>query len=75
MATIELQAPLTEDHTLTVQLPPTVKPGDQVVVRLTQLESASTLERPLLDLPLHHIGPWPDDLSLQREDMYGDEGR
>ena len=26
-------------------------------------------------LPVHDLGPWPDGLSLRREDMYGDDGR
>lgn len=74
MATIELELPLTEDHILTVQLPATVKPGDAVVVRLTPAARLHS-EHPLLDLPLHNIGPWPEDLPLRREEMYGDNGR
>ena len=27
------------------------------------------------DLPKHDFGPWPEGLSLRREDMYGDDGR
>lgn len=27
------------------------------------------------DLPAHDLGPWPEGLSLRREDLYGDEGR
>jgi predicted RNase H-like HicB family nuclease len=26
-------------------------------------------------LPLDNVGPWPEDLSLRREDMYGDDER
>jgi hypothetical protein len=25
--------------------------------------------------PVHDVGPWPEGLSLRREDMYGDDGR
>jgi len=28
-----------------------------------------------LDFPVISVGKWPDDLSLSREDMYGDDGR
>ncbi|MES9903349.1 MAG: DUF2281 domain-containing protein [Sedimenticola sp.] len=28
-----------------------------------------------LDFPVDDLGPWPDGLSLHREDMYGDDGR
>jgi hypothetical protein len=27
------------------------------------------------DLPRHDLGPWPNGLSLRREDIYGDDGR
>ena len=26
-------------------------------------------------LPVHDLGPWPDGLSLRREDMYGGDDR
>lgn len=29
----------------------------------------------LLDFPVDDLGPWPEGLSLQREEMYGDGGR
>lgn len=28
-----------------------------------------------LDFPTDDLGSWPEDLSLRREDMYGDDGR
>ena len=28
-----------------------------------------------LDFPVMSVGTWPNDLSLSREDMYGDDGR
>jgi hypothetical protein len=28
-----------------------------------------------LDLPVIDLGPWPENLSLRREDMYGDDER
>ena len=28
-----------------------------------------------LDFPTISVGNWPEDLSLRREDMYGDDGR
>ncbi|MGD0959473.1 MAG: type II toxin-antitoxin system VapB family antitoxin [Methylomonas sp.] len=27
------------------------------------------------DFPVISVGEWPDDLSLRREDLYGDDGR
>ena len=34
----------------------------------------ATADEPL-DFPTDDLGPWPEDLSLRREDMYGDDGR
>lgn len=28
-----------------------------------------------LDFPVDDLGPWPEGLSLRREDLYGDDGR
>ncbi len=27
------------------------------------------------DLPVHDLGPWPEGLTLRRDEMYGDDGR
>jgi hypothetical protein len=27
------------------------------------------------ELPIHDLGPWPEGLSLRREDIYGEDGR
>lgn len=32
-------------------------------------------KRPLLNFPVDYYGSWPSNLSLRREDMYGDDGR
>jgi len=32
-------------------------------------------KRQPFDFPVISVGPWPRDLSLRREDMYGDDGR
>lgn len=31
--------------------------------------------RPPLDLPVIDVGPWPKDLTLRREELYGDDER
>lgn len=28
-----------------------------------------------LDFPVDHLGKWPEDLSLRREELYDDDGR
>ena len=38
--------------------------------------SADERQRRFIDhWPAHHVGHWPEGLSLRREDMYGDDGR
>lgn len=37
--------------------------------------SQSTAANEPLDFPVDDLGPWPDGLSLRREDMYGYDGR
>ncbi len=36
---------------------------------------AATASKESLDFPVDDLGPWPDGLSLHREDMYGNDGR
>ena len=40
-----------------------------------QEQAASPQKRKPLNLPVIDVGPWPEGLSLRREDMYGDDGR
>lgn len=35
----------------------------------------ATPSKKALDFPVDDLGPWPEGLSLHREDMYGNEGR
>ncbi len=74
MKTIELELPLPVDHVLTLQVPASVEPGDEIRVRLTAGIPEHAVPR-RLDLPLDNVGSWPADLSLRREDLYGDDGR
>ena len=74
MKTIELELPLPADHVLTLQVPASVEPGDEIRVRLTSGGPEQTRPRHV-DLPLDDVGPWPAGLSLRREDLYDDAGR
>ena len=42
---------------------------------LKQRASKKATEDEPLDFPTDDLGPWPEDLSLRREDMYDDDGR
>ena len=50
-------------------------PGKYRVVVIASETPAPEGPRPPLDLPVLDVGPWPEGLSLRREDMYGDDGR
>ncbi len=40
----------------------------------TKTRKTATGKEPL-DFPVDDLVPWPEGLSLRREDMYGDDGR
>ena len=66
------------DHRISGVAPPDVPPGDHEVT--ITLEPAPTRRTPtkrftIEDLPKHDLGPWPEGLSLRREDIYDYEGR
>lgn len=41
----------------------------------TERRKTPALGKEPLDFPVINVGKWPEDLSLRREDMYGDDGR
>jgi hypothetical protein len=75
MRTIETTATVSDDRVLTVKVPSDVPPGEHKVVVVIDEEAVEKRTRPLLDFPVISMGSWPDDLSLRREDMYGEDGR
>jgi len=38
-------------------------------------QAKQPVRREPLDFPVISVGQWPEDLSLRREDIYGDDGR
>ncbi|MBW4688854.1 MAG: hypothetical protein KME40_28145 [Komarekiella atlantica HA4396-MV6] len=80
MKSIETIATVTKDGKITAQLPLDIPEGEhQVVIVIDEkplLEKAQRKEkRPPLNFPVDNYGSWPENLSLRREDMYGDWGR
>jgi hypothetical protein len=75
MRTIETTATVAPDGTLTVQVPPDVTPGTHHIVLVIDDRPREARESPLGAFPVISVGAWPADLSLRREDMYGDAGR
>jgi hypothetical protein len=75
MKTIEATATVTLDHTLTVRVPVDLEPGKHRVVVIVDERPVQEPPAAALDLPTLKVGPWPENLSLRREDLYDDWGR
>jgi hypothetical protein len=76
MKTIEAEVEVTETGEIRIPLPPGIEPGRHAVVLVVDDGKSAVLpDRLLQDFPVDSVGPWPSDLSLRREDMYGDRGR
>ena len=76
MRTLELIGQVEHDGRLTVQLPSDILPGEhQIVLVIDERPLTPSESRPLDDFPVDDYGPWPEGLSLRREDMYGKWGR
>jgi hypothetical protein len=78
MKTIETDVIVTRDGRARVDLEvsPDVPPGrHRAVVVLDERPTASIPRRSLADFPVHDFGPWPENLSLRRADLYGDDER
>jgi hypothetical protein len=75
MRTVKTVATVSEDGTLTLKVPPDILAGEHQVVLVIAEKPAKKEKLPLLGFPVIHVSEWPVDLSLRREDMYGDWGR
>ena len=66
------------DHRISGVAPPNVPPGEHEIT-ITLVPSAArqqpTKKFSVEDLPRHDLGPWPEGLSLRREDIYDENGR
>jgi len=74
MRTLQITATISPDHELKIQLPPDIPAGDYQIVLVIE-EQPTQKQRKPFKFPVDDYGPWPVDLSLRREDMYGDFGR
>jgi hypothetical protein len=75
MATVRVRLHVDEQGHVTGRVAPAVPPGDYTAA-LVLPPAERPVEAPRqLDWPVHDSGPWPADLSLRREELYGDDGR
>lgn len=75
MKTIETTATVSPEGTLFMRIPPSILPGEHRVVIVIDEEPANRRKKTALKFPVDHYGPWPGNLCLRREEMYGDNGR
>jgi hypothetical protein len=75
MKAVEATATVSRDGTLTVSVPVELEPGQHRVVVVVEEAQVHQGARAPLRLPTLKVGQWPQDLSLRREDVYGDWGR
>jgi hypothetical protein len=75
MKTIETTVTVTPERKITLQLPDDVSPGLHRVVLVLENQPPVQTKRAPLVFPIDHYGPWPDALSLRREDLYDESGR
>lgn len=74
MRTFEITLTVQSDGKATLELPPDVLPGEHRAVSVIEETPTSRPVQTLDDFPVYDLGPWPDGLSLGREDMYDDWG-
>jgi hypothetical protein len=74
MRTIQSQATVTSSHEMIVQVPTDIPAGKYQIVMVMDTQSDKK-PRASVQFPVDDYGPWPEGLSLRREDMYGDFGR
>ena len=75
MQTIQTVATVLADGTLSVPPLRSVSPGRYEVVIVVNDAEPLSAHRPPLELPVHDSGPWPEGLTVRREDIYDDWGR
>lgn len=78
MKRIEKTVSLTPVGALTLELPEDIAPGEHRIILVIEEhppESAGVGSKDDFEFPVVHMGPWPEGLSLRREDMYDDDGR
>jgi hypothetical protein len=77
MRTIQTQAIVADDRTVTLQLPPEVMPGrHHLVVVIDEPGQVTATAGNQVSFPRHDIPwPFPEDFTARREDLDDDSGR
>ncbi|KYC39827.1 hypothetical protein WA1_28050 [Scytonema hofmannii PCC 7110] len=75
MKTLHTTAKVNDSGQLTVDIPVNMSQGEYQLVLVIEERPVEKQKTTLQDFPVISIGSWPENLSLRREDMYGDDGR
>jgi hypothetical protein len=76
MTIIEATVDIGPNRQLAIQLPEEIAPGrHRVFLQIDGAPETSDLSDWPARFPRLDLGPWPKNLSLRREDLYGDDGR
>ena len=73
MKTIQTTAIISPEHQLTIQVPPDIQAGEYKIVLVLEAKPAKKKRQPF-KFPVDDYGSLLTELSLRREDMYGDFG-
>lgn len=66
------------DRRISGTAPEEIPPGEhEVIIPVPPAPPHHKARKPfdVEDLPVVDLGPWPEGVSLRREDIYGDDGR
>jgi hypothetical protein len=74
MKTIPTRLTVSEDGQISLSPQLHLAPGEYNGVLVLEEKPVNYARQPL-HFPVIDVGRWPQDLSLRREDMYGDDGR
>ncbi|HEX3884423.1 MAG TPA: hypothetical protein VHW66_17340 [Stellaceae bacterium] len=78
MSEVRARIRVGRDHVISGVAPDDIPPGDhEALITLGPAVKPRIEARPfrVSALPTIDLGPWPEQLSLRREDIYGDDGR
>ncbi|MDQ3705818.1 MAG: hypothetical protein M3437_11440 [Chloroflexota bacterium] len=76
MRSIDAELTVTEKGKGVVTLPPDIEPGEhKVTITINDGPAPGNGKQKPIEFLVLDLGPWPEGLSLRREDMYDDWGR
>jgi len=73
MRMIETTAIITDEGTLTVQVPPDITPGDHHIVVIIDEQPMVPPPRPPLQFAAYPVGLTAPERTFRREELYDDE--